>query len=509
MAQGIISGERFLPKPDFEDQVRRAARGLHEAGLRAGDSVALLLRNDFPFLVASHAAMRIGVYAVPINWHFKAEEVGYILADCAARVLVAHADLLPPIASAVPESVTLLVASTPPELAAAYSVPEALRSVPQGLEPWESWLARHEPWDKPPAPATTSMIYTSGTTGRPKAVRRLPVTPTDEPAFRALRDRVYGFRDGMVAGMPGPLYHSAPNSFGLRSAGMDATLVLMPRFDAEHLLTLIETHRITHMFMVPTMFVRLLKLPQETRARYDVSSLEYIIHAAAPCPADVKRAMIDWWGPIIHEFYGGTESGPVTLATSEDALRKPGSVGRAVEGCAIRIVDDEGRDMPTGSPGEVYARIRYYPDFTYHNQPDKRAEIDRGGLITCGDVGYLDADGFLFLCDRKRDMVISGGVNIYPAEIEAVLLGLTGVKDCAVFGVPDSEFGESLMAVVEPQPGVALDVAEIKRHAAAHLADYKVPRRIEIGHDLPREDSGKIYKRRLRDPYWERAGRAI
>ena len=509
MTHSIISGNRVLAKTDFEMAVRRASRGFHDAGVRPGDSVALFLRNDFPFLIASHAAIRLGAYAVPVNWHFKAEEVAYILADCGARVLVVHADLWPQIADGVPSNVLVLVAPTAPELAAAYRIAPDAAHVPAGMTDWDRWLASHAPWDGPSAPPTTSMIYTSGTTGRPKAVRRLPVDPGDEKAFWALRDRVYGFEDGMVAGMPGPLYHSAPNSFGLRSSGMNATLVLMPKFDAEELLRLIETHRITHMFMVPTMFVRLLKLPEDVRRKYDTSSLRFVIHAAAPCPADVKHAMIDWWGPIIHEFYGGTESGPVTLSDSADFLKKPGSVGRAVEGCTIRIVDDDGADVAVGAPGEIFMKIAYYPDFTYHNQPEKRAEIDRGGLITCGDVGYFDEDGYLFICDRKRDMVISGGVNIYPAEIEAAITAMPGVKDCAVFGIPDAEFGESLLAIVEPQEGVALDVADVKRYAASHLADYKVPRRIEIGHDLPREDSGKIFKRRLRDPYWEKAGRAI
>jgi long-chain acyl-CoA synthetase len=219
--------------------------------------------------------------------------------------------------------------------------------------------------------------------------------------------------------------------------------------------------------------------------------------------------MIDWWGPIIHEFYGGTETGPLTFATPQDALLKPGSVGKASPGAIIRIVDADGRDVPQGAVGEVYGRIEGYPDFTYHRDPAKRREVDLDGLITCGDIGYLDADGYLFLRDRKRDMVISGGVNIYPAEIEAVLHSLPGVADCAVFGIPDEEFGESLMAVVEPLPGASLDIEAIRTGLKARLADYKVPRRIELRTGLPREDSGKIFKRRLRDPYWEGVGRQI
>jgi long-chain acyl-CoA synthetase len=261
--------------------------------------------------------------------------------------------------------------------------------------------------------------------------------------------------------------------------------------------------------MVPTMFTRLLKLPEHVRKSYDVSSLRHIIHAAAPCPAEVKRAMIEWFGPVIYEFYGSTESGAVTFASSEDALKKPGTVGKISPGAELRFIGDDGRILPQGEIGEIYSRIAANPDFTYHNKPEKRAEIDRDGFITSGDVGYIDADGYVFICDRKRDMVISGGVNIYPAEIEAVLHGLSGIHDCAVFGIPDEEFGEALMAVVEPQSGAELDVAVIREQLKTSLAGYKVPKHIEIQTSLPREDSGKIFKRRLRDPYWERAGRKI
>jgi long-chain acyl-CoA synthetase len=261
--------------------------------------------------------------------------------------------------------------------------------------------------------------------------------------------------------------------------------------------------------MVPTMFIRLMKLPEKVRRKYDVSSLRHIIHAAAPCPADIKRAMIEWWGPVIYEFYGSTESGAVTFANSEDALKKPGTVGKISPGAELRFIGDDGKVLPSGGIGEIYSRIAGNPDFTYHNKPEKRAEIDRDGFITSGDVGYIDEDGYVFICDRKRDMVISGGVNIYPAEIEAVLHAVPGVHDCAVFGIPDAEFGEALMAVVEPQVGATLDVASVRAQLKASLADYKVPKHIEIATNLPREDSGKIFKRRLRDPYWEQAGRRI
>jgi long-chain acyl-CoA synthetase len=507
--EGLISGERRLSRGELALRVARAAAGFEQLGVGEGSSVALLLRNDFAFFEASLAAMRLGAYAVPINWHFKADEVGYILRDCNARVLVVHADLLPAIADAIPAGTACLVVQTPPEVCASYRIELALTRVPSSATDWDRWIGSQAPHQGPPRRPTYSMIYTSGTTGNPKGVRRHAPDPQDERATEELRRAVYGFREGMVSALPGPLYHSAPNSFGLRAARDATRTILMPRFDAEELLAIIEKHRVTHMFMVPTMFVRLLKLPEHVRRRYDVSSLEFIIHAAAPCPTDVKLAMIAWWGPILHEFYGGTESGPVTLSSSEDFLAHPGTVGRVVRGAIVRALDELGNEVPAGTPGELFMRIPYYPDFTYHNQPDKRREIDRDGLISIGDVGYFDAQGYLYICDRKRDMVISGGVNIYPAEIEAAILALDGVKDCAVFGIPDAEFGEALMALVEPQDGAELAPDDVRAHLKRQLADYKVPRRIEIGRDLPREDSGKIFKRRLREPYWREVGRAI
>ena len=507
--EGLISGDRALSREELSSRVARAAAGFDALGVGEGASVTLLLRNDFAFFEASLAAVRLGAYAVPINWHFKADEVGYILRDCDARVLVVHADLLPAIQGAIPAGTACLVVPTPPEICGSDRVDPALGRVPAGATDWDSWLARHAPHQGAPRRPTYSMIYTSGTTGNPKGVRRHAPNAENERATEDLRRAVYGFREGMISALPGPLYHSAPNSFGLRAARDAARTILMPRFDAEELLAIIEKHRVTHMFMVPTMFVRLLKLPEHVRRRYDVSSLEFIIHAAAPCPTDVKLAMIEWWGPVLHEFYGGTESGPVTLSSSEDFLAHPGTVGRVVPGAIVRALDEHGNEVPTGTPGELFMRIPYYPDFTYHNQPDKRREIDRDGLISIGDVGYFDEEGYLYICDRKRDMVISGGVNIYPAEIEAAILALDGVKDCAVFGIPDAEFGEALVAIVELQDGAAITPEHVRAHLRGSLADYKVPRRIEIGKDLPREDSGKIFKRRLREPYWRAAGRAI
>jgi long-chain acyl-CoA synthetase len=509
LVKGLACGDRLVDRAAFDARVSRAASGLAALGIRQGDCVAILMRNDIAFLEVSYAAIRLGAYAVPINWHFHAEEIAYILRDCAAKVVVAHADLMPIARTAAPSGVAIGAAPTPDVVADAFNIPTELRAPPADAVNWESVVADHPPWTGTALPQTLSMIYTSGTTGHPKGVRRAPPTPEQQIALNEARRVVYGVAPGIRTIMSGPLYHTAPNAFALRAAQIAELLVLMPRFEPEALLALIERQRIDTLFMVPTMFVRLLKLPEDVRRRYDISSLRFVMHAAAPCPVHVKRAMIDWWGPVIWEFYGATESGALTIVSSEEWLKKPGTVGRAATGVTLSIQDDNGCEVPQGEVGEIYSHISYYPEFTYHNQPGRRAEIERGGLITVGDMGYLDADGYLFLCDRKRDMVISGGVNIYPAEIEAVAVALPGVKDCAVFGIPDDDFGEALIALVEPMPGHAFDAETIRAHLSAHLAGYKVPKRIEIAHGLPREDSGKIFKRRLREPYWKNAGRRI
>jgi long-chain acyl-CoA synthetase len=506
---GIISGPRKRTHAEVADRSARIAGGLHRLGVKQGDCVCVLMRNDIAFIEAAYGAMRLGAYGVPVNWHFKPEEINYILADSGTSVLIGHADMLHQLRDAMPPGVTALSVPTPPEILTSYKIDPDQLAKPDFAIEFETWLAQQQPYDGPVVPQPQNMIYTSGTTGHPKGVRRNAPTPEQTAAAERMRAMIYGLRAGVRALLPGPLYHSAPNSFGIRSGRLGGALVLMPRFEPEEFLRLVEAERIDTIFMVPTMFIRLMRLPEEVRRRYDVSSLRHIIHAAAPCPADVKRAMIDWWGPVIYEFYGSTESGAVTFASSEDALRKPGTVGKISPGAELRFIGDDGRVLPQGEIGEIYSRIAANPDFTYHNKPDKRVEIDREGFITSGDVGYIDADGYVFLCDRKRDMVISGGVNIYPAEIEAVLHAVPGVHDCAVFGIPDAEFGEALMAVVEPQAGVALDVADIRARLKTSLADYKVPKHIDIRTGLPREDSGKIFKRRLRDPYWERAGRTI
>ena len=508
----VISGERDISREMLLGRALRAAGGFAALGVAPGDTVALVLRNDFPFFEASYAAQMLGAYCVPVNWHGKAPEIGYVLCDCGAKIVVAHADLLPQILPVLPAGVTLLTVPTPPELAAAYGLAPEQCPAPAGATIWDDWLAGCAPLPNPGAGGISSMIYTSGTTGNPKGVKRLNLGPEFVQIVGVVAREVLGFEPEKPVRtvITGPLYHSAPNFYGLHAVREGALAILEPRFEPEELLRLIEQYRITHLHVVPTMFVRLLHLPEAVRKRYDLSSLVRVVHGAAPCPMHVKRAMIDWWGPVITEYYGGTETGFVTFHTTEEALRKPGTVGRPLPGVIIRVYDDDGRELPPGEIGEVYSWLDVGElNFTYHGMPDQRAEIERNGVVSIGDVGYLDEEGYLFLCDRKRDMVISAGVNIYPAEIEAALLLIPGVRDCAVFGIPHDEFGETVCAYVEPEPDTALEEAAVRAFLSERLADFKVPRVIRFETGLPREDSGKIMKRKLRDPYWEATGRRI
>lgn len=507
----ILSGDRELTHAELLENVARASAGFSAMGVGDGATVAIMLRNDFPFFEASMAANAVGAYAVPINWHFRAEEAGYILRDSGAQVLVVHADLLPRIRAAIREGVQTFVVPTPPEIQAAYQVVPEEALPPPHLPVWSEWVSSQQPGASNPLPPPATMIYTSGTTGTPKGVRRHPVTPESAAKVTSVIQTAFGFRpDGdFRAAVTGPMYHAAPNAYGLFAVKHGGCCVLQPRFDPEGLLQLIERHCVTHLHMVPTMFVRLLKLPEQVKRRYDLSSLTFVVHAAAPCPPEIKRQMIAWWGPIINEYYGSTETGVVVFHTSEEALRKPATVGRPIAGGTVRIYDEQGHALGPNQVGEVYVRVAGVPDFTYHGLDEQRRAVERDGLVTAGDVGYLDADGYLFLCDRKKDMVISGGVNIYPAEIEAALLALPGVHDCAVFGIPDEEFGEALCAHIEPEPGTILTASEVQAFLSNKLARYKVPKLIEFHHGLPREDSGKIFKRKLRAPYWEHTGRRI
>jgi long-chain acyl-CoA synthetase len=512
---GVRCGERFSTYPELFARALRATRGLHELGIGAGDRVALLLRNSIEFLEASIATVPLGASAVPINWHWRGDEIAHVLRDSGAKALIVHADLYPAIAASVPDAVRRIVvpddAYAPLAAGAHESVDPGDGTVPPHAKAlaWGDWLAANEPWGQPPESSPVSIIYTSGTTGRPKGVVREPAGEEQKERVQAMISALFKLEPGERTVIPAPMYHAAPNVYALAAATRGMDMTIMPKFDAEQFLQIVEGNRVTTVQMVPTMFVRLLALPDEVRSRHDTSSLRCIVHAAAPCPPDVKRAMIEWLGPIVDEYYGGTETGPVVWCSSEEWLAHPGTVGRPLEGAVVKIFDADGRELPAGESGEVYVWLDVWPDFTYEHDEEKRRAIERDGLVSCGDVGYLDEDGYLYLNDRRADMVISGGVNIYPAEIEACLQALAGVRDCAVFGIPDPEFGEVLAAHVEPEAGAELGADDVRDHVRTRLAAYKTPRVVEFSDSLPREDTGKIFKRRLREPYWAGRERAI
>jgi long-chain acyl-CoA synthetase len=509
---GIASGERFVSRHDLLVRAARCASALESLGVGRFDAVAILMRNDIAFVEATLAAGMLGAYAVPVNWHFREAEASYVLSDSKAKVLVGHTDLLAALEGAVPLDMAVRQVPTPPEIAAAYGIPdEACRPVAghPDWEEWEPWAASFPPKERDPANRPASMIYTSGTTGRPKGVRRSPLSDAQAQGVSRMNAEVLGIRPGMRTLIPAPLYHTAPNAYTLAAFLSKGSLLLAPKFDALGLLRAIEREGLTHLHLVPTMFSRLLQLPEEVRKAADVSSLEHVVHAAAPCPPEIKRRMIEWWGPVIYEYYGSTESGAVTFSNSEEWLAHPGTVGRPLEGALVRILRSDGTEAAVGEPGEVFTRHPSFTDFTYQGDHEARMAIERDGLITSGDVGYLDADGYLYLCGRAKEMVISGGVNLYPAEVEAVLAEMPGVADCAVFGIPDDDLGEVLAAAIEPSPSAQLSEDEVKSFMRQQLASMKVPRVVTFHSSLPREDSGKIFKRILRDPYWEGTGRSI
>jgi long-chain acyl-CoA synthetase len=496
MTATLCFEDKEIAPEELDARARKLAGGLAALGMREGDVVAVLLRND-PVYVDIILACRIGGFSYcPLNWHFTPPEIGYILEDCGARVVIGHADLLRAARAALPHGVTTLAV--------------AGDAGGESVE-YENWLVQQPDYSGPVVAPRGHMAYTSGTTGRPKGVVRAPIPLGELELYRRrsleVMEACFGVRGGCRALIPAPLYHSAPSGFAQWTSQIAETLVIAPRFDAEQTLALIERHRIDTLYCVPTMYVRLLKLPPSVRERYDLSSLRFVGSTGAPCAPEVKKALIDWLGPIVYETYASSESGWITVIDSKEALERPGSVGRPVGEARIRIVSPDGADCPPGETGIIYVRQPAYTDFTYRNQPDARERVALDGLITLGDMGYLDADGYLYICGRAVDMVISGGVNIYPAEIENAILGQAGVLDCAVFGVPDPEFGERLHALVQPERDAVIDPGELGQALRATLAGYKVPRKIEIVGDLPRDDNGKIAKHRIRAQYAQAGAR--
>ena len=476
----------------LDERSRKLAAALRSRGLHVGDHLAILMGNSPTFLEVAWAAQRAGLYYTPINNHLRPGEVQYVLDDCGASALVSSQELT--------DVITKLDTSRIPiRISADGDI--------DGFERYEQVVAGQSPSHLDDECEGREMLYSSGTTGRPKGVRKpLPGTIFGDPS-----SVVAQIAEGLTAGhnggdavylCPAPLYHSAPLVGSMSWHRGGGTVVLMEKFDPRECLRLIERYRITDAQFVPTMFVRMLRLPRAERERYDVSSLRRVLHTAAPCPVAVKRQMLDWWGPIIDEYYSGTEDLGATYISAQEWLAHPGSVGRPLDDC--HIVGPEGEELARGRVGVVY--FAGGRRFEYHGDPDKTASVTHGkGWRTLGDMGYLDADGYLYLTDRVAHMIISGGVNIYPQEIENVLMAHPLVADAAVIGVPDEEMGESVKAVVQ-----LVDCAEASAGLAARLVDYcrpelatyKCPRTVDFVDELPRDPNGKLYKRLLRDRYW-------
>ena len=488
------SGE-IVSYGELEERSSRLAQLLWAAGLRPGDHLAIFMENHPRYPEVYWAAFRSGLYLTTVNRHLSAEEAAYIIDDSGAEALVTSRRLAD-------------VASLLPPLTPKCRLRLMVDGAAQGYECYEDAIASHPARPLAVQPAGATMLYSSGTTGRPKGIKRAlsgRSVEDGEPVTRFIAS-LFGFSQDTVYLSPAPIYHSAPLGFSMGLLAEGATVVMMEEFDPREALRCIETYRCNHSQWVPTMFTRMLKLPEEERARYDVSSLEGAIHAAAPCPVPVKEQMIEWWGPILTEYYGGTELNGLTFIDSPNWLEHRGSVGRSVIG-SIRICGEAGAEMPTGEAGIIYFERDAMP-FEYHNEPEKTRDAQHPqhpNWSTIGDMGYLDDEGFLYLTDRKAYMIISGGVNIYPAEIENVLTMHPKVLDVAVFGVPNEEYGEEVKAVVQPVDGVigSPELAqELISFARERIAHYKCPRSVDFETQLPRLATGKLYKRLVRDRYW-------
>ncbi len=481
---------------ELEAGSNRLARLLRDRGLEFGDHIAIFMDNNAHYLQVAWAGQRSGLYFTPINFHFNADEVTYILENSGAQAVI--------VAAALGPVVTELLDTMPEQVRTRLVVGGDVA----GYERYETAVAEFpgEPLDE--ELEGHGMFYSSGTTGRPKGVKyplvRKPVGLPELAlgGFGAL----YGLGADTMYLSPAPLYHAAPLQFCIAVSRFGGTSVILERFDPESLLQAIERYRVTHAQFVPTMFVRMLKLPEAIRTKYDMSSLQVAVHAAAPCPVSVKHQMIEWWGPIIFEYYAATEGTGSTMINSEEWLAHPGSVGRSYTG-TLHILDEEDNPLPTGEPGVVW----FEPSarsmtFEYHKDPEKTASAhNREGWSTVGDMGYLDDEGYLYLTDRRDFMIVSGGVNIYPQEAENVLIGHPKVLDVAVFGVPNEDMGEEVKAVVQPidmaDAGPKLE-QELIEHCRSQLSHYKCPRSVDFSDDLPRQPTGKLYKRLLRDRYW-------
>lgn len=478
---------------ELDDRSKQFAQLLHAAGLRPGDHVAVMLENHPRYFEIFWGAQRSGLYITPINWHLTADEAGFIIEDCGAAALVVSSALAP------------VVRDLEPRLAGV-RVRLMVDGTVDGWESYEDAIATHPAAALDDEVEGNFMFYSSGTTGRPKGIKPgIAPAPfgTGGGALVSLIQMMYGFTADTVYLCPAPLYHAAPLGWTTACQRLGGTVVVMEKFDPLACLELIERHRVTHAQFVPTHFIRMLKLDPAERARHDHSSLRMVVHAAAPCPAEVKRRMIEWWGPIVNEYYAGSEGNGFCAIDSEQALTHPGSVGRSLRG-TLHICDDDGNELPAGEAGQIWFESELR--FEYHNDPAKTASAYNGrGWSSLGDIGYLDADGFLYLTDRASHMIISGGVNIYPQEVENELALHPQVADVAVIGVPNADLGEEVKAVVLPArdavPGDELAAALIA-HCRDRLAHFKCPVSVDFVDELPRLPSGKLLKRQLRSRYW-------
>lgn len=474
----------------------RLARLLRARGLKAGDFLALICSNRAEFVEVLAATLRAGIRLTPVNWHLTADEIGYIIRDCDAKAVVGEARIaaVGPAALDCPDVVVKL----------------AIGGEIDGFESYEEALSQFDGSDISDPVLGNSMMYTSGTTGRPKGVHRH--APPATPPSSTLELRGYDPHTS-VQMCAGPAYHAAPLAFDVRAALSAGTpLVFMDKWDSELVLRTISEKKVTHMHLVPIMFQRLLALSDEVKAKYDVSHVKYIVHGAAPCPPDVKHAMIDWFGPILTEYYAGSEGGAGFTITSEEWLRKPGSVGKRPALLGVRILDEEGRDLPNGQPGFIYQQLPPGGGFTYYKDEAKTQANRVDDFFTMGDVGYFDEDDYLFLTGRNAETIISGGVNIYPQEVDNELIKHEAVADSATVGVPDPEWGEQVRGVIMLKPGYEPSeelAQEILSFARARLPGFKVPRKIDFVQDLPRSEAGKIQRNKVRAPYWEGRTRQI
>jgi long-chain acyl-CoA synthetase len=487
---------RTLTYAELTAEADRVGRGLRSLGLSPGATVATLLPNGIDWLTVYFAAQETGLYVVPVNWHLTAPEVAYILSDSDAVAFIADERFTEVAVAAADEA----------------GIEPGLRFSSGVIAGFTPLLDLGTDTEGRPDGRTAGapMTYTSGTSGRPKGVRR-PLTgadPDDPPQIAHWFFGQFALKpfDGNVHLCCSPLYHTAVLNFATISLQLGHPVVLMDRFEPADVLRLIDQHNVTHTHMVPTQFRRLLALPDEVKAKYDVSSMRCAIHSAAPCPQEIKRRMLDWWGPVIAEYYAASEGGGTTIFAA-DWLSHPGSVGTPWVGTEVKVLDNTGTEVADGQEGLVYLRMGS-SSFGYHKDPEKTKAATRGNLFTVGDIGYKDADGYLYLCDRESDLIITGGVNVYPAEIESELACHPAVADVAVFGIPHEEWGEEIKAVVEPIAGVTPGdelTAELLEFLSGRVAKFKLPRSVDYVAELPRDPNGKLYKRRLRDPYW--AGR--